>query len=75
MIRLHYKHPAGPERTREFDSLTDAAKYGIAYYLTDNYRVSPRTAGHVAGEFEKHGEASCDGIDFWTVPDQKEPAA
>ena len=72
---LRFKHPAGPEWRRKFKSRAEAAKYGIAYYLTDNGYANPRTAAYVAGEFEKNGEASCDGIDFWTVPDEKEPAA
>ena len=71
---LRFKHPAGPERRRKFKSRAEAVKYGVAYYLTDNGYASRSTAAHVAGEFEKHGEASCDGIDFWTVPD-KETAA
>ena len=68
---LRFKHPAGPEKRRKFKSRAEAAKYGVAYYLFDNGYASLRTAAHVAGEFEKHGEASCDGIDFWTVPDKE----
>ena len=68
---LCFKHPAGPEKRRKFRGRDDAAKYGIAYYLTDNGYANRTTAAHVAGEFEKHGEASCDGIDFWTVPDKE----
>lgn len=68
---LRFKHPDGPERRRKFRGRDDAAKYGVAYYLTDNGYATPQTAAHVAGEFEKHGEASCDGIDFWTVPDEE----
>ena len=71
---LRFKHPAGPEKRRKFKSRAEAAKYGVAYYLTDNGYASWAMAAWVAGEFEKHGEASCDGIDFWTVPD-KETAA
>lgn len=71
---LRFKHPDGPERRRKFKSRAEAAQIGVAYYLTDNGYASRATAAHVAGEFEKHGEASCDGIDFWTVPD-KEAAA
>ena len=71
---LRFKHPAGPEKRRKFKSRAEAAQIGVAYYLTDNGYASPRTAAYVAGEFEKYGEASCDGIDFWTVPD-KEAAA
>lgn len=68
---LRFKHPAGPEHRRKFKSRATAAKYGVAYYLTINGYATPQTAAHVAGEFEKHGEASCDGIDFWTVPDKE----
>ena len=71
---LCFKHPAGPEKRSEFRDRAVAAKYGVAYYLTINGYASLRTASYVAGEFEKHGEASCDGIDFWTIPD-KETAA
>ena len=72
---LRFKHPASPEKRRKFKSRAEAAKYGVAYYLTDNGYASRSTAAWVAHEFEKHGEASCDGIDFWTVPDEKEAAA
>lgn len=68
---LRFKHPAGPERRRKFKSRTEAAQIGVAYYLTDNGYASRTTAAHVAGEFERNGEASCDGIDFWTAPDKE----
>ncbi|MCT2177454.1 hypothetical protein M3F63_07195 [Brachybacterium muris] len=68
---LRFKHPDGPEKRRKFRDRADAAKYGIAHYLTANGYASRATAAHVASEFEKHGEASCDGIDFWTIPDKE----
>lgn len=69
---LRFKHPAGPERRRKFKSRTEAAQYGVAYYLIDNGYASRETAAWVAWEFEKRGEASCDGIDFWTIPDKEQ---
>lgn len=66
MIALKIKHPAGPTTTRQFKTRADAAKYGIAYYLADNRYADPRAAGYTAGVFLETGEASCDGIDFWT---------
>lgn len=66
MITLKIKHPAGPTKTREFNTRAAAAKYGIAYYLADNRYADPRAAGYTAGVFLATGEASCDGIDFWT---------
>lgn len=66
MIALKIKHPAGRTKTRKFSTKAEAAKYGIAYYLADNRYADPRAAGFTAGVFLETGEASCDGIDFWT---------
>lgn len=71
-VRLNYMHPAGPVKTREFNNIRDAAKYGVAYYLTDNGYASPKTAGYAASVYIETGSAYVDGIEFW---DEEEEAA
>lgn len=64
MIALQCVKADGTVRVREFANRTEAARFGVFYYLFDNGYASKARATAVANVFQRTGVAEHNGSTF-----------